>query len=132
MEFAHEPSDAIGGSVLRLLDLRERLLGLGELPGREVSACDVHLDRQPEQELREIVVEECGDLLAFVLPLLGHPVRERPEHLLAILKLSVRLLERLRTEEHLPSQQQRNHERWYRIELDVLNREHFGEDNTKD
>src|SRR4051812_3461364 len=106
MEFSHQPSDPIRGSVLRLLDLGERLLGLRELPGRQMPPSDVDLDGETEQELREVVVEERGDLLPFVLSLLGHPVRERSQHLLAILELGVRLLERLRAEEHLPSQQQ--------------------------
>ena len=47
--------------------------------GREVSPGDVHLDREPEQMLREIVVEECRDLKPFVLTLLRHAVRSIPQ-----------------------------------------------------
>jgi hypothetical protein len=52
--------------------------------------------------LSEIVVQVRGDLLSFVLPLLGHAIRQSAQHLFPILQLLVRLLERLASEEHLP------------------------------
>ena len=73
-------------------------------------ARDVDLDRESEQELREVVVQERRDLHAFVLTLLGHTVRERAKYVFAILELLVCLLERLTSEEHLPRKQKREHE----------------------
>ncbi len=70
----------------------------------------VHLDREAEQELGEVVVQVAGDLEPLVLALLGHPVRERAEDLLAILQLRVGLLERLAAEEHLASEEEREDE----------------------
>ncbi len=77
-------------------------------------ARDVHLDREAEQELREVVVEERRDLHALVLTLLGHAVRKGTQNMLAILKFLVRLLESLATEEHLPGKEKRQKEDWYR------------------
>ena len=70
-------------------------------------ACHVDLDREPEQELREVVVEERSDLHALVLTFLRHPVRQCTKHVLAILEFLVRLLESLATEEHLPGKEKR-------------------------
>jgi hypothetical protein len=83
------------------------------LAGFEVAARDVHLDREAEQELREVVVEERRDLHALVLALLGHPVRKGTQNVFTILKFLVRLLESLATEEHLPSKEKRQKEHWY-------------------
>jgi len=64
-------------------------------------ARNVHLDREPEQRLREVVVEVVGDRLPLVVPLFGHGVRELFEDLLTLLQLPVRLLQRPRSEKHL-------------------------------
>ncbi|HEX6331437.1 MAG TPA: hypothetical protein VF129_09165, partial [Actinomycetota bacterium] len=98
-------ADPIRGSVLRLLDVTEESLRFLQFAGIEMAARHVDLDREPEQKLREIVVQESGDLQAFVLPLLGHPIRERAEDLLTVLQFFVRLFQRLAPEEHLPSKQ---------------------------
>ncbi|HEX9124085.1 MAG TPA: hypothetical protein VF984_12155, partial [Actinomycetota bacterium] len=63
------------------------------------------MQRKLEEQLREIIVEVRRDLPPLVLPLLGHPVRQRLQNLLAILQFPVGFLERLATEEHLPRQQ---------------------------
>src|SRR4029453_12804862 len=101
VQVSDQSADTFGGAVLGLLDLDEQLLRVIDLAGFEVATCDVDLDRQPEQELREIVMEERRDLHALVLALFGHPVRERAENLFAILKLLMCLLERFAPEEHL-------------------------------
>src|SRR6476661_6558325 len=60
-------------------------------------------------------MEVSGDLESLVCPLLGHGVRELAEDLLTLGQLDVRLLQRLRPEEHLPSEDQRRQECRYRI-----------------
>src|SRR3970040_1553637 len=80
---------------------------------------DVDLDREAEQELGQIVVEEPCDLKALVLSLLGHAVRQSTEDLLAILKLLMSFFQSLASEEHRSCQQQRNHEDRTRPETDV-------------
>ena len=110
VQVSDQGADTFGGAVLGLLDLEEQLLGVIDLAGFEVAARDVHLDREPEQELREVVMEERRDLHAFVLALFGHPVRKGTQNMFAILEFLVRLLESLATEEHLPSKQKRENE----------------------
>ena len=113
VQVSDQRSDAFGCTVLRLLDLEQQLLGLIDLPRLEVPASDVDLDRKTEQELREVVVQERRDLHAFVLPFLGHPIRQRAKHVLAILKFLVRFLESLAAEEHLTRKQKREDEYGY-------------------
>src|SRR3990170_3605739 len=127
-----EGPDAIRGPVLRLLDLLERELGLVELPCRQVPSGDVDLDREPEQVLRQVVMQERRDLQSFVLSLLGHAVREGPQQLLTVLELSVRLLERLAAEEHLSSKQQGDNEHGDSPEPDSSNGDYFGEKEAKE
>src|SRR5262245_1639869 len=107
MQVSDQGADAIRRPVLGLLDLEEQLLGLIDLAGVEMSPRDVHLDRQPEQELCEIVVEELRDLETLVSPFLRHAVRKRSQHLFSVLEFLVGLLERLATEEHLPGEKKR-------------------------
>src|SRR3990170_2196781 len=126
-----EGSDAIRGPVLRLLDLLERELGLVELACRQMPSGDVDLDREPEQVLCKVVVQERCDLQSFVLSLLSHAVREGPQQLLTVLELSVRLLERLAAEEHLSSKQQGDNEHRDGPEPDFSNRDHLGEEETE-
>ena len=115
MQVSDQGPDAIGRSVLRLLDLEEQLLCLVDLPRVEMPSSHVDLDREPEQELREVVVKERSDLHALVLTFLGHSVRQCTKNVLAILQFLVRLLESLATEEHLPSKEKRKNEYWYDI-----------------
>ena len=75
VQVSDQGADAVGGSVLRLLDLEQELLGLVDLARVEMPARDVDLDREAEQELREVVVQERGDLHALVLAFLRHAVR---------------------------------------------------------
>ncbi|HET9249155.1 MAG TPA: hypothetical protein VFP13_04340, partial [Actinomycetota bacterium] len=66
VQVSDQCSDPVGGLLLRLADLVELsrdvfdLALLEELPGH------VDLDREAEQDLREIVVEIAGDLQSFV------------------------------------------------------------------
>src|SRR5262245_39396373 len=110
MQVSDQGADAIRRPVLGLLDLEEQLLGLIDLAGVEMSPRDVHLDRQPEQELCEIVVEELRDLETLVSPFLRHAVRKRSQHLFSVLEFLVGLLERFATEEHLPGEKKREYE----------------------
>src|SRR3990172_3456343 len=119
MQVADQRTDPIRGLVLRLLDLGEHLLGLAYLPSVEVLARHVDLDREPEQELGKVVMQERRDLQSLVLPLLRHPVGERTENVFAILQLLVRLLQRLAPEEHLPSEQQGENEHRHREPSDL-------------
>jgi len=77
-----------------------------------VPASDIHLDRKPEQELREIVMQERRDRHALVSAFLGHAVRQRPQYLFAVLQFLVRLFESLAAEEHLPRKKERKDEDW--------------------
>ena len=76
----------------------------------EQLARHVDLDREPEQHLRQIVVQVAGDLQPLVGALLRHRVRQGLQHLLAFLQLLVRLLERLRSEEDLPGEDERRND----------------------
>ena len=76
MQIPDERADPIGCLLLRVTDLVELsgdvfcLSLLEELPG------DVDLDREPEEHLREIIVEVPRDLESFVCPFLRHRVRK--------------------------------------------------------
>jgi len=132
MEVPDQGADPLRRPILRVLDLGEELLRVGEVARVEMALGDVHLDRQTEQQLSEIVVQERGDLLPFVLPLLGHPVGQGSQHLLAVLELGVRLLERLRSEEHLPRQEERDDEGRNRVEADTVDTEDLRKDDPED
>ena len=56
-------------------------------------------------------MEVARDLESFVRALFRHRVRERTKDLLALLQFLVRFLECLRSEEHLPSKQERRQDR---------------------
>jgi len=58
----------------------------------------------------EVVVKVARDLESFVGPLLRHRVRQLPENLLSLLQLLVRLLQRLRSKEHLSCEDHRRQE----------------------
>jgi len=103
VQVSDQCADTFGGAVFGLFDLEQEFFRVINLPGFEMTTRHVHLDREAEQELREVVMKKRRDLHAFVLPFLGHPVGERTENMLAILQLLVRLLESFATEEHLPS-----------------------------
>ena len=75
------------------LDLLEGQLGLPACLPPGVSLGDIDLDREPEQMLSQIVVEESRHLQSLVLSFPPR-VRERAQQLLAILQLLVRFLER--------------------------------------
>src|SRR5688572_4840163 len=113
MQVADQRTDAIGRSVLRVLDLGEELPHIPEPSRLEMSPRHVDLDGESEEELRQVVVEVRGDLHALVLAFLCHTIRECAQHMLAILKLLVRLLQCLAAEEHLASEEQRDDEYGY-------------------
>jgi len=75
VQFADDRPDAVGGLLLGLLDLLELISEIIELLFVEHLACDVYLEREPEQDLREVVMEIAGDREALVGPLLRHRVR---------------------------------------------------------
>ncbi|HET8527074.1 MAG TPA: hypothetical protein VFM81_10635, partial [Actinomycetota bacterium] len=106
VQVSDQGANAIRGSVLRLLDLEQKLLGLIDLAGPEMPPRHIDLDREAEQELREIVVQELGDLHALVLAFLRHAVRQGSEHLFAVLELLVRFLQSFAAEEHLPRKEE--------------------------
>ena len=106
VQVSDQRTDAVGGLLLGLADLLELIANRRDVVLLEELARHVDLDREPEEHLRQVVVEVPGDLQPFVCTLLRHRVRQRLEHLLAILELLVRLLERLRPEEHLPRKEQ--------------------------
>src|SRR5688500_15116215 len=106
MQVPDERADPVRRLLLRLTDLVELEAHVVHLTLRQELACDIDLDRETEQHLSEVVVKVPGDLESFVGPFLGHRVRQRTKNLLAILKFFVGLLERLRSEEHLPRKQQ--------------------------
>src|SRR5207344_2733835 len=107
VQVSDQGTDTFGGAALGLLDLEQEFFRVIQLPGFEMTARDVHLYREAEQELREVVVEERRDLHALVLTLLRHAVRQCAENVFAILEFLVRLLESLAPEEHLPSKEKR-------------------------
>src|SRR3990170_7583414 len=92
----------------------------------------VHLDREPEQQLREVVVKERRDLQSLVLPLFRHPVRQRAKDVFAILQLLVSFLERLASEEHLPSKEQRKHDYRHGPEAHIGHVENPSQNHPKD
>jgi hypothetical protein len=106
VQVSDQRADAIRRLLLRCADLVELRAHVVDLSLLEELARDVHLDREPEEDLREIVVKVAGDLEAFVGTLLRHRVGECPEDLLAFLQFLVSFLERLRSEEHLPREEQ--------------------------
>jgi len=85
VQVSDQGPDAIGRSVLRLLDLEEQFLRLIDLPRIEMPSSHVDLDREPEQELSKVVVKERSDLHALVLTFLRHAVRQCTKYVLAIL-----------------------------------------------
>ena len=85
-------ADAIGRLLLRVADLLELRVELGEVLLVEQLARDVDLEREAEQDLREVVVEVAGDLKPFVGTLLGHRVRKLAKDLFTFLELYVGLL----------------------------------------
>ena len=87
MQVADQRADAIGRVLLGFADLLELLARLHEVALVEQLARDVHLDREPEEHLGEVVVEVRRDLLPLVGTFLRHRVRERAQDLLAILEL---------------------------------------------
>ena len=112
MQIPDQRPDAIGGLLLGLPDLVELIADRRDVVLLEELPRDVDLDREPEQDLGEVVVQVPGDLEALVGPLLRHRVREGLEHLLPLLQLGMRLLQRLRPEEHLPREDKRCDDRW--------------------
>jgi len=132
VQFSGQGANAIGGSVLRVLDLEQHALGLVDLARFQVPPCNIDLDREAEQKLREVVVEEGGDLQSFVLSLFGHPSRKRPQDMFAILEFFVRLLERLASEEHLTGKEERENDCRDGDKPDSLGGEDVGEDHTED
>jgi methylmalonyl-CoA mutase cobalamin-binding subunit len=56
MQVSNERADAVRRAVLGVLDLAELFLDLVDLAARNVAPRHVHLDRESEQELGEIVV----------------------------------------------------------------------------
>ena len=111
MQVSDQRPDPIGRVLLRLRIFSSCIPRPPSDPSP--AACgDVDLDREAEQHLREVVVEVPRDLLSFVGPFLGHRVRERTKDLLAILEFLVSLFERLRSEEHLPREQQGSKDCW--------------------
>jgi hypothetical protein len=62
VQVTDQRADPIGRLVLRLLDLGGRLLSVVDPPSIEVLTCHVHLDRESEQQLSQIVVQERSDL----------------------------------------------------------------------
>jgi hypothetical protein len=111
VEVSDQRPDPIRRLLLRLADLvelRAHVVGLSLL---EQLAGHVDLDRQAKEHLREIVMEVARDLKSFIGALLRHRVRESTKDLFALLKFLVGFLEGLRSEEHLPSKQQRREER---------------------
>jgi hypothetical protein len=56
VQVSNERADAVGCAVLGVFDFRELLLDLVDLAARSVTPSHVHLDRESEKELREIVV----------------------------------------------------------------------------
>jgi len=75
VQLSGQGAHALRGPVLRLLDLHQELLGLADLARVEMPPRYVDLDRESEQELREIVVQERRDLHPLVPTFLGHAVR---------------------------------------------------------
>ena len=119
MQISDQGADAVRRLLLRLADLVELHADVFGLALLEKLARDVDLDRQPEEHLREIVVEVAGDLETFIGAFFRHRVREGTQHLLALLEFLVGFLERLRSEEHLPRQEERRKKGRKRPQADV-------------
>ena len=85
MQISDQGADAVRRLLLRLADLVELHADVFGLALLEELARDVDLDRQPEEHLREIVVEVAGDLETLIGAFFRHRVREGTQNLLALL-----------------------------------------------
>ena len=85
MQISDQGADAVRRLLLRLADLVELHADVFGLALLEELARDVDLDRQPEEHLREIVMEVAGDLEALIGAFFRHRVREGTQNLLALL-----------------------------------------------
>src|SRR5207249_2839858 len=97
-------------------------------PSGELLLCHVHLETEPKEHLRQIVVEVAGDLHPLVLALLRHAVGQGAHDALAILELLARGLEGHAAEEHLSREDQGKYERRYCEESHLLYDEEFRHD----
>src|SRR5439155_720344 len=114
VQISDQRADAIGGVLLGLADLVELVADLRQVALLEKLPRDVDLNRKAEQHLRQVVVEVAGDLESLVGALFRDRVRQLVKHLLALLQLLVRLLQRERSEEHLSGEQGRGEKHWQR------------------
>jgi hypothetical protein len=112
VQISDQGTDAVRRLLLRLTDLVELRADVVGLALLEELARNVDLDRQPEEHLREVIMEIAGDLESLVGAFLRHRVRKRTQNLFALLQFFVGFLERLRSEEHLPRKQQRGQNGW--------------------
>jgi hypothetical protein len=71
-----------------------------------------------------------GDLQPLVSALLSHGIRQRLQDLLPLLEFLVGLLERLRSEEHLPREDQGRHDKGQDPPIHAL--EEHGQGETED
>ena len=110
MQVPDERADPVRRLLLRIADLLELLLQIHVVALVQKLARDIDLQAQPEEDLREVVVQIAGDLEPLVGTLLSHRVRQVPKDLGRLLEFDVRLLQRLGPEEHLPSEQERRQE----------------------
>jgi hypothetical protein len=65
------------------------------------------------------------------LAFLGHPVRKGAKDVFSVLELLMRFLERFTAEEHLPREEQGDHESWKTPEDDLFNDKNPCQDNAE-
>jgi hypothetical protein len=85
VQVSDQRTDAIGRLLFRLADLVELCCDVLDLTLVEELARHVHLDRESEEHLREIVMEVPGDLDPLVGTLLRHRVGESAQNMLSLL-----------------------------------------------